>query len=93
MREPGDGTREAMVSRVVHLGFEVRVELELGDAGSVTAQLTRDQAELLELSERDVVWLRDERDGAGQRLSRASGSSASRRDLAGHARRPRGRRA
>src|SRR3954469_10082924 len=58
LREPGDGTREAMVSRVVHLGFEVRVELELGDAGSVTAQLTRDQAELLELSERDVVWLR-----------------------------------
>jgi len=58
LREPGDGTREAMVSRVVHLGFEVRVELELGDAGSVTAQLTRDQAELLELTERDVVWLR-----------------------------------
>jgi ABC-type sulfate transport system permease subunit len=38
--------------------LKVRVELELGDAGSVTAQLTRDQAELLELTERDVVWLR-----------------------------------
>jgi sulfate transport system ATP-binding protein len=58
VREPGDGTREAMVNRVVHLGFEVRVELELGDAAPVTAQLTRDQAELLELAERDVVWLR-----------------------------------
>jgi sulfate transport system ATP-binding protein len=58
VREPADGAREAMVNRVVHLGFEVRVELELGDAGPVTAQLTRDQAELLELSERDVVWLR-----------------------------------
>jgi hypothetical protein len=42
----------------VHLGFEVRVELELGDATPVTAQLTRDQAEVLELAERDVVWLR-----------------------------------
>jgi sulfate transport system ATP-binding protein len=58
VREPGDGTREAMVNRVVHLGFEVRVELELGDSAPVTAQLTRDQAEVLELSERDVVWLR-----------------------------------
>ena len=93
MREPGDGAREAMVSRVVHLGFEVRVELELGDAGSVTAQLTRDEAELLELSERDIVVAAHERAGAGQRLSRASGSSASSRDLGGHASRPRGRRA
>jgi sulfate/thiosulfate transport system ATP-binding protein len=58
VREPADGAREAMVNRVVHLGFEVRVELELGDAGPVTAQLTRDQAEVLELAERDGVWLR-----------------------------------
>jgi len=58
VREPAEGAREAMVNRVVHLGFEVRVELELGDAAPVTAQLTRDQAELLELAERDVVWVR-----------------------------------
>ena len=29
--EPGDGRLEAMVTRVVHLGFEVRVEMELPD--------------------------------------------------------------
>ena len=27
--EPGDDAIEAMVARVVHLGFEVRVEIEL----------------------------------------------------------------
>ena len=29
--EPSDGAVEAMVQRIVHLGFEVRVELETGD--------------------------------------------------------------
>ena len=36
---------EAMVERVVHLGFEVRVELWLGDGGELRAQVTRDEAE------------------------------------------------
>ena len=40
---------EAMVGRVVHLGFEVRVELELPDGSRARAQLTRQQAEELEL--------------------------------------------
>ncbi len=76
-REPGDGAREAMVSRVVHLGFEVRVELELGDCEPVTAQLTRDEAELLELAERDVVWLRA--NGAAPLSRSAAGSRTSSR--------------
>ena len=54
----GDGAREAMVSRVVHLGFEVRVELMLTDGSAVTAQLTRTEADELELSRGDIVWLR-----------------------------------
>ncbi len=52
------GAREAMVSRVVHLGFEVRAELMLTDGTSVTAQLTRTEADELELSRGDIVWLR-----------------------------------
>ena len=40
---------EAMVERVVHLGFEVRVELVLEDGQHLWAQLTRDEAEQLEL--------------------------------------------
>ena len=55
--EPGDGAREAQVSRVVHLGFEVRVELELADDGQVSVQLTKAEAEQLELAQGDIVYV------------------------------------
>ena len=38
---PEDGWEEAMVQRVVHLGFEVRVELVRHDGEEVSVQLTR----------------------------------------------------
>ncbi len=47
---------EAMVRRVVHLGFEVRLELELPDGSQARAQLTRVQAAALEVSAGDVVY-------------------------------------
>ena len=47
-----------MVSRVVHLGFEVRVELELPDGERARAQLTRAQTDELELSRGDIVYVR-----------------------------------
>ncbi len=56
--DPLDGGVEAMVSRVIHLGFEVRVELMLTDGAAVTAQLTRHAADELELAGDDIVWLR-----------------------------------
>jgi sulfate transport system ATP-binding protein len=49
---------EAMVERVAHLGFEVRVELVLPDGHEVSAQLTRAEADELELSRGDILWLR-----------------------------------
>jgi len=55
--EPRDGALEAMVVRVVHLGFEVRVELELGDGSPLAVQLTRDEAAGLELGGGDIVWV------------------------------------
>jgi sulfate transport system ATP-binding protein len=55
---PNGDTLEAMVSRVVHLGFEVRIELELGDGSSARAQLTRVQTEELELARGDIVYVR-----------------------------------
>jgi sulfate transport system ATP-binding protein len=61
--EPGPGAVEAQVSRVVHLGFEVRVELELAGDGDVAAQLTRHEAQELELTPGDIVYVRE----AGQR--------------------------
>ena len=47
-----------MVKRVVHLGFEVRVELELKGGEAARAQLTRAQTEELELNEGDIVYVR-----------------------------------
>jgi sulfate transport system ATP-binding protein len=55
--EPTDGAVEAMVSRVVHLGFEVRIEVELPDRTPARAQLTRSQAGELELAPGDIVYV------------------------------------
>jgi sulfate transport system ATP-binding protein len=55
---PADSAIEAMVLRVVHLGFEVRVELELRDGSSARAQLTRAQSDQMELARGDIVYVR-----------------------------------
>jgi sulfate transport system ATP-binding protein len=56
--EPFDGALEAQVARVVHLGFEVRVELVLDRGEPLSVQLTRDEAAELELRAGDIVWVR-----------------------------------
>jgi sulfate transport system ATP-binding protein len=61
MLEPNGSTREAMVERVVHLGFEVRVELALPDGEKLWAQLTRVEAESLELGDGSIVYVRPSR--------------------------------
>ena len=63
--EPGPGAVEAMVRRVVHLGFEVRLELELPGGEPAVAQLTRGQTEQLELAPGDIVYVRWEKTTAG----------------------------
>jgi sulfate/thiosulfate transport system ATP-binding protein len=55
---PNGTTREAMVERVTHLGFEVRVELVRDDETPVSVQLTRDEAERLELERGQIVYVR-----------------------------------
>jgi len=55
---PDHGGREAQVRRVSYLGFEVRVELVLPEGEPVFAQLTRTEAEELDLATGDIVWLR-----------------------------------
>jgi sulfate transport system ATP-binding protein len=54
-------TEQATVIRVVGLGFEVRVELDLGGGQEIWAQLTREQAEQLNLREGQTVFVRPER--------------------------------
>lgn len=56
--EPNGQTIEAMVDRIVHLGFEVRVELTLSDGEHFSVQLTRDEVDQLELVEREIVFVR-----------------------------------
>jgi sulfate transport system ATP-binding protein len=56
--EPNGKTIEAMIDRVVHLGFEVRVELTLEGGEHFSVQLTRDQVDELELQEGQIVFVR-----------------------------------
>ncbi|HEY3051245.1 MAG TPA: TOBE-like domain-containing protein [Gaiellaceae bacterium] len=59
--EPNGETTAGTVERVVHLGFEVRVELVLEDGRDIWAQLTRDEAEELELAPGGSVYVRPRR--------------------------------
>ena len=55
--EFGEGD-EALVERVVHLGFEVRIELRLANGEELWAQVTREEAQRLELAEGASVRVR-----------------------------------
>jgi sulfate/thiosulfate transport system ATP-binding protein len=58
LAEPDGSTTEALVRRVVHLGFEVRVELTLHDGRDIWAQITRESAQQLELAEGQILAVR-----------------------------------
>ncbi|MCW2923074.1 MAG: sulfate transporter, ATPase subunit [Thermoleophilia bacterium] len=59
--EQGLGWAQAHVERVVHLGFEVRVEIVRADGWKLWAQLTRDEVESLGLDRDQTVWVRSRR--------------------------------
>jgi sulfate transport system ATP-binding protein len=59
---PADDAVEALVERVIHLGFEVRVELALGDGERLTVQLTRADVEREELEPGRIVYARPTRE-------------------------------
>jgi sulfate/thiosulfate transport system ATP-binding protein len=73
---PGERTEEAMVERVVPLGFEIRVEFALGSGDEIWAQLTRAEIEELELREGQIVYVRPRRTKvfSGDSSSAAPGS-------------------
>jgi sulfate transport system ATP-binding protein len=78
---PGAGSQEAQIERIVHLGFEVRIELALGDGKHLWAQLTKAQVEELELEETQIVYVRPRRqrifNGAGEPTTAEERLSAS----------------
>jgi sulfate transport system ATP-binding protein len=57
------GAVEARVTRLVRIGFEVRAELQAGDS-EPWVQLTRGQADALDLGTDSVVWLRPAHDAS-----------------------------
>jgi len=59
--EPEGECAEAMVERVVHLGFEVRAELVRHDGQHLIAQLTQEEAQALELERGLIVYVRPSR--------------------------------
>ena len=59
--EPNGSTREAMIVRVVQLGFEARLELVGENGEQLAAQLTRDQVEVMELAPGQIVYVRPTR--------------------------------
>jgi len=59
--EPDGEGAEAMVERVVHLGFEVRAELVRHDGQHLLAQLTQEEAQALELERGLIVYVRPSR--------------------------------
>ena len=58
LRAPEDGTREATVTRVVYLGFEVRVQFILDDGAEAWVQLTRLEYERLGVESGQAVYVR-----------------------------------
>ena len=59
--EANGTTREAIVKRVVHLGFEVRVEVALRDGSEIWVQLSRDESDNLQLEPGQAVFIRPEK--------------------------------
>ena len=57
-REPGEAWVQAVVQKVTHLGFEVRVQLALHDGREVWSQLTRTELDALGIEEGSVIYAR-----------------------------------
>lgn len=57
-RKPIDEAVPVTVTRIVHLGFEVRVELRDADGNELSAQVTRGEASRLELDEGHEIFVR-----------------------------------
>ena len=61
LQAPEPAAGEAMIEHMVHLGFEVRVELVLAGGENLWAQITEAEAEQLELEQGQIVYVRPSR--------------------------------
>ena len=60
--EPNGATREAIVKRVLYLGFEVRIELVLHDGQQLWAQVSRNDIDRLDLEAGQAIHIRPSRE-------------------------------
>jgi sulfate/thiosulfate transport system ATP-binding protein len=60
--EPDDGAREGQITRIVHLGANVRCDVEDSTGGRFSVELPRDEADRLELERGAIVWVRPRRE-------------------------------
>jgi sulfate/thiosulfate transport system ATP-binding protein len=58
LNEPAEAASPAVVQRLLRLGFEVRAELLPEEGEPIVAQLSKSEADLLELAEGDIVHVR-----------------------------------
>jgi sulfate/thiosulfate transport system ATP-binding protein len=73
LQAPEPGADEAMIEHLVHLGFEVRVELVLAQGENLWAQITQAEAEQLELEKGQIVYVRPSRAKVFDRNGNPSG--------------------
>jgi sulfate/thiosulfate transport system ATP-binding protein len=71
LTEAGEASEQAVVTRIVRLGFEVRVELLPPEGDLLTAQLSRSEADALELVEGQIVHIRVDPTGAQREAANA----------------------
>jgi sulfate transport system ATP-binding protein len=64
LTEAGEASEQAVITRIVRLGFEVRVELLPQEGDLLSAQLSRTEADQLELVEGQIVHIRVDPTGA-----------------------------
>jgi sulfate transport system ATP-binding protein len=64
LTEAGEASEQAVVTRIARLGFEVRVELLPSEGDLLIAQLSRTEADQLELVEGQIVHIRVDPTGA-----------------------------
>jgi sulfate/thiosulfate transport system ATP-binding protein len=62
--EPEPDAEEVLVDRVAKIGFEVKVVASLGDGRRVDVQLSRAEAERLEVEPGQILWLQTHRTAA-----------------------------
>ena len=58
LHDPDGDAVEAMVTCLIHVGSQVRVELERAGGGEVRVELTLSEADELELDHGDIVYVR-----------------------------------